>query len=34
LKPPEQLLEFLGLWLKACAERDTFGSGAAAAVNG
>ncbi len=34
LKPPEELLDFLGLWLKACLEHDTFDSGAAAAVNG
>ena len=30
LKPPEQVLEFLGLWLKACAEQDVLGSSAAA----
>ena len=34
LKPPEELLDFLGLWLKTCVEHDTFDSGAAAAVNG
>ncbi len=34
LKPPEELLDFLGLWLKACLEHDTVDSGAAAAVNG
>jgi trehalose 6-phosphate phosphatase len=35
LKPPEELLEFLSCWLKACVERDTSSSnsGAAAAVN-
>ena len=34
LKPPDELLEFLGLWLKTSTERDILGSGAAAAVNG
>jgi trehalose 6-phosphate phosphatase len=34
LKPPAELLDFLGLWLKACAEYDPFGRGTAAAVNG
>jgi len=34
LKPPDELLDFLGLWLKTCVEHDTFDSGAAAAVNG
>ncbi|HMB83459.1 MAG TPA: trehalose-phosphatase [Terriglobales bacterium] len=34
LKPPGELLAFLGLWLKACIESGTFGSDAAAAVNG
>jgi trehalose 6-phosphate phosphatase len=34
LKPPAELLDFLGLWLKAGAEYDSFNSGAAAAVNG
>lgn len=35
LKPPEELLEFLELWLKTCIECDARGSGkrAAAAVN-
>lgn len=33
LKPPQELLDFLGLWLKARAEYDAFSSGAAAAVN-
>jgi trehalose 6-phosphate phosphatase len=33
LKPPQELLDFLGLWLKACAEYDAFSSGTAAAVN-
>jgi trehalose 6-phosphate phosphatase len=34
LKPPEELLDFLESWLKACVGRDAFDSGAAAAVNG
>lgn len=34
LKPPDELLTFLGLWLQACIGRDTLESGAAAAVNG
>ncbi len=34
LKPPGELLDFLGQWLKACAEQDASNSGAAAAVNG
>ena len=34
LKPPDELLDFLGLWLKTRVEHDTFDSGAAAAVNG
>jgi trehalose-phosphatase len=34
LKPPSELLDFLGLWLKACSQYDSFSSGAAAAVNG
>ena len=34
LKPPDELLDFLGLWLKACNEGRTFGNGAAAKVNG
>jgi trehalose-phosphatase len=34
LKPPDELQEFLRLWLKTSAERDVLGSGAAAAVNG
>jgi trehalose-phosphatase len=34
LKPPEELLEFLALWLKACVEQDARDTGAAAAVNG
>jgi len=33
-KPPDELLEFLGLWLRAAAGRDDFESGAAAGVNG
>ena len=32
LQPPGELVDFLGLWLKACVERDARG-GAAAAVN-
>ncbi len=34
LKPPDELLDFLGLWLKTCCEHDASNSGAAAAVNG
>jgi trehalose 6-phosphate phosphatase len=34
LKPPEELLEFLGLWLKARVERHVFEGGEAARVNG
>jgi trehalose 6-phosphate phosphatase len=34
LHPPGEILDFLGLWLKACGEDRTFNSGAAAAVNG
>jgi trehalose 6-phosphate phosphatase len=34
LKPPEELLDFLALWLKACLEHDTLHRGTAAAVNG
>jgi len=33
LKPPGELLDFLGLWLKACVEHDSFKNGRAAAVN-
>ncbi len=33
LKPPEELLDFLGWWFKACAERDASRSGSAAAAN-
>jgi trehalose 6-phosphate phosphatase len=33
LKPPNELLEFLGQWLKTCAEHNTADGGAAAAVN-
>lgn len=33
LKPPGELLDFLELWLKACARRDAHNRGAAAAVN-
>ena len=35
LKPPEELLDFLGCWLKTCVEHDSSSSnsGAAAAVN-
>jgi trehalose 6-phosphate phosphatase len=32
LKPPEELLDFLGLWLKTCVEPNDFDSGAAAAA--
>jgi trehalose 6-phosphate phosphatase len=34
LQPPDELRDFLGLWLKARAEQNTLNSGAAAAVNG
>jgi trehalose-phosphatase len=34
LKPPDELLDFLGLWLKTCAQHRALDSGAAAAVNG
>jgi len=34
LKPPDELLDFLGQWLKACVEHDAFEGGRAAAVNG
>jgi trehalose-phosphatase len=34
LKPPDELLDFLGLWLKTCIGHNAFGSDAAAAVNG
>ena len=34
LQPPDELLDFLGLWLKACNEGSTSDSGVAAAVNG
>ena len=34
LKPPDELLDFLGLWLKTCVEHGAFNSGAAAGVNG
>ena len=33
LKPPGELLDFLGLWLKACVEHDSLKNGRAAAVN-
>ncbi len=33
LKPPDELLDFLGLWLKACVEQGASNGGAAAAVN-
>lgn len=33
LKPPAELLDFLGLWLKSCLERNSFDSGVAAAGN-
>lgn len=33
LKPPDELLDFLGLWLKACSQDLALDSGAAAAVN-
>ena len=34
LKPPNELLDFFGLWLKACTQYDAFNNGAAAAMNG
>jgi trehalose-phosphatase len=34
LKPPDELLDFFGLWLKTCTGREAWGSGAARAVNG
>jgi trehalose 6-phosphate phosphatase len=34
LKPPDELLDFLELWLKACTEHDALDSGMAATVNG
>jgi trehalose 6-phosphate phosphatase len=34
LKPPDELLDFLELWLKACTEHNALDSGMAAAVNG
>ena len=33
LKPPDELVNFLGLWLKASVKDDALGHGAAAAVN-
>ena len=33
LKPPDELLDFLGQWLKTCAQHHTFNVSAAAAVN-
>ncbi len=32
LKPPDEILDFLRLWLKTCVEHDAFDGGAAAAV--
>ena len=34
LKPPGELLDFLGLWHKMCTQYDSLDSGAAAAMNG
>jgi hypothetical protein len=34
LNPPDDLLDFLARWLKACQRRDTVSGEAAAAVNG
>ncbi len=34
LQPPDELLDFLELWRKACVEHDDFGNGLSAAVNG
>lgn len=34
LKPPDELLDFLGLWLKTCIGHDALGNDAAAAVIG
>jgi len=33
IKPPDELLDFLGLWWKTCAEHGALDGGAAAAVN-
>jgi len=33
LQPPDELLDFLGFWLKACVEHGASNGGAAAAVN-
>jgi trehalose-phosphatase len=34
LKPPEDVIEFLGMWLRSSTEGETFNGGAARAVNG
>ena len=34
LQPPDELIDFLGLWLKACIEYDASNGSAAAAVSG
>ena len=34
LKPPEDVIDFLGLWLQSCVEDDANNGGAAHAVNG
>jgi trehalose 6-phosphate phosphatase len=34
IRPPEDLIDFLGLWLRSSAEGPTFDAGAARAVNG
>jgi trehalose-phosphatase len=33
LKPPEELLDFLSLWLKACSQHDVFNNGQIKVVN-
>ena len=33
LKPPEEIVEFLGLWLRSCVEGDAYDGGAPRAVN-
>ncbi len=34
IKPPAELLDFLGQWLRSCADSNSFNGGMAAAVNG
>jgi trehalose 6-phosphate phosphatase len=33
LKPPDELLDFLGQWLKTCSQHNALDSGTAATVN-